>query len=104
VPLLEVEGDGMSAGVQALLDQGLAQRHDLLLHRRRGGLRAVSRATRPRLQAGLTLGVVAADQFLDPPPRHPVVAGDLALGAPLDPHRGDHQPCQRHPHSSSAEM
>ena len=48
------------------------------------------------LQARVALGQVALDQRDHPPPRHPVLPGDLALGPALDQHRRDDQ--LRHPH------
>ena len=51
------------------------------------------------VQPGFALGQEPLNEDLHPPPRHPVVPGDLALGAALAHNRRDHQPRHRHePH------
>jgi hypothetical protein len=92
----QMERDRVGASVQPLVSEGLTQLHDLLLELLGGAPGAGMGPPRPRLQARLTLGVEPLDQLLHPPPRHPVVAGDLAVGTPLHPDRRHHQPRQRH--------
>jgi hypothetical protein len=92
VVVLQVPGDGLRPGVQALPGQFLAQPHDqagrIVADRGRGGLRPPG----PRLERRLALGLVAGQQRLDPGPGDPVSPRDLADRALLDSDSGDDQP------------
>lgn len=66
--------------------QLLAQPHDLVLDLARHRVRAAMRAPGQRLDRGLALAVVPAQQLVHPPSRYPVVPGDLADRSMLGPH------------------
>src|SRR3712207_9144615 len=88
--MVEVVGDGVGASVQALVDQVLSKLHDAVLDRGRGGVGAGTGTARAGLQPGLALGVVAAEQFVDPAAGELIGAGHRAgRGAP-GAGRGDH--------------
>jgi hypothetical protein len=93
---MQVIGDGRRAGFVPVLVEVLADRDDLVLDRVGGAARAAVRATGPGQQPCLALREVTPDQGDHPPPAHPVIAGDLALGTPLDQHRRDHQLLHAH--------
>jgi hypothetical protein len=99
VVVLQVPGDGLRPGVQALPGQFLAQPDDqvgrLVADRGRGGLRPPG----PRLERCHALGLVAVQQRVDPGASDPVSPRDLADRALLDSDGGDDQPGFRHPGS-----
>ena len=97
--MLQVPGDGVRAGVQALPGQVLAQPHDQV-----GGLAADGpgggfRPPGPRFECRLAFGLIPGEQSVDPGPGHPVTAGNLAGRAVLDSDSSDDQPGFRHPGS-----
>jgi hypothetical protein len=87
----QVGADGVRAGVQPLAGQLLAEPDDLILELDGDRPRAGVRTPRPRLERGLTLGLVPGDELADPESGDVVVAGHLALGASLDDDSGDDQ-------------
>jgi hypothetical protein len=66
VVAFEQRGDGGRAGVQALVGQLFVQRDDLVLELPVDLVRAAVGPPRARLEPGLTLALVAADQLMDP--------------------------------------
>jgi hypothetical protein len=92
----QVVGDGVRAGVQALLGKLFAERDDVLFDPGWGRVRAAVRTPGAWLEPGLAVGVVAAHELVHPPARHRIVAGDLADRPPLQSDRSDHQPRHRH--------
>jgi hypothetical protein len=96
VPAFEVRRDRVRARVDAEVRELLAERHDIVLERPWGATRAPVRPPGPRLEPGLTLGVEAPAELVDPPRRDAVGPAHLRLRPSLDPDRRDHQPRQRH--------
>ncbi len=96
VALGEVEPDRVGPGIKPLVGQVLAELDDLPLQGLRRAMGARPGQPRPGLETGLTLCIEASDELVDPLPGEPVVAGHLRLRPPLDPDRGDHEPCHRH--------
>ena len=94
VAVPQVVGDGVGPGVQALVGQGLAELHDLVLEGLRGSVGAGPGPAGARFQPGFALGVESLDELMDPLPGHPVVPGHLRLGPSLGPDRRHHQPSQ----------
>jgi len=90
--LLQVPGDGLRAGVQALAGEVLAQTDDQVggvgADRGGGGLRPPG----PRLERCVALGLVAGQQRVDPGPGDPVSPRDLADRALLASDGGDDEP------------
>jgi hypothetical protein len=97
--VLQVPGDGLRPGVQALPGQFLAQPDDqvsrVVADRGRGRLRPPG----PRLERRLALGLVAGQQLADPGAGDPVGLRDLAYRALLDGDGSDDEPGFRHPGS-----
>ena len=93
---LQVDADGLRAGVQASLGQVLAQPHDPVLQFQADRPRIRVGPSRPRRERGLALTLIPLDQLLDPVPGDLVVPRHLALGASLDLDRHDHKLRQRH--------
>ncbi len=98
VALVEVERDRRRTGFVPAPVEFLAQLHDLVLDRLNRPLWTCQRSPGPRGQTVLALGQVALHQGDHPPPRDPVLAGDLALGAAFDHNSRDDQ--LRHTHRS----
>jgi hypothetical protein len=98
VPLLKMESDGRGTGFMPRLVEILADGDDLVLDRRVSPVRGVQRPSRPRFESGIAFGLITLHQRDHPPPRHPIVPGDLTLGSALDQYRHDNQP--RHTHHS----
>ena len=99
VVVLQVPGDGLRPGVQALPGQFFAQPDDqvsrVVADRGRGRLGPPG----PRLERRLALGLVAGQQLADPGAGDPVGLRDLADRALLDGDGGDDEPGFRHPGS-----
>ena len=74
----------VSAGVQALFGELLAEPDDLVLQVEADRARVVVGPAGTGCERGLALELVAVNQLLDPVAGDLVVAGDLALGASLD--------------------
>jgi len=65
---VQMEGDRVGAGVQALLRQVLPELEDLVLEVLGCPLRARPGPAGARHEARLTFGLEPADQFMDPSP------------------------------------
>jgi hypothetical protein len=91
MPLGEVERDGRRAGLVPAPVQLLGDLDDLVLDLDRRAPRTAQRPAGPRFQPGLALGQVPLHQRDHPAAGAPVLAGDLALAAPLDHNSGNDQ-------------
>ena len=97
--LLQVERDGRSAGVEAVFGEVFTERDDAVLDLIGRATRRCSRPTRAWLEPGLAFSKVTGDEYLYPPPRDVVIAGDLRFRPPLGKNSCDDDPGQRHgPH------
>jgi hypothetical protein len=97
--VLQVPGDGVRAGVQALPGQLFPQQSDQLCGVRADRVRGGLRPPGPRLERRLPLGLVAGQQRVDPGPGDPVRPRDLANRALLDNDGSNDKPGLRHPGS-----
>src|ERR1700674_2080910 len=81
---------------RSLVVQGFAQPHNVSFELGADSAGVVVGATRVWFERRCTLGLVALDQLLDPPPRDLVLAGHFAFAASLKYHGGDDELRLRH--------
>ena len=87
----QVPGDGLRAGVQALLGQFLAEPHDQVHDLRWGRVRVGGGPAGAGFEDGLALAAVAGEQLIEPGLRDAIGGGDFTDRTVLDHHGGDQQ-------------
>lgn len=94
--LLQVPGDGVSAGIETLLRELFAQQHDLLNGLGGDRVRGAVGSSGAWFKRGVAVNAPSGDEFGDPSFRDAVGAGGLGFAEALDGDGGDDQARFRH--------